>query len=204
VSTASSTGLPTRPPLVLGDALPNAFAKAWARDAVLVATGALLTALCAQIVIPMTPVPMTGQTFAVVLAGATLGARRGAASQLLYLIMGLFLPVYAEGGSGTDVIWGASGGYIVGFVIAAYLIGTLAERGADRKFVLAFATFIVGQLVIFGIGVPWLKVSADLSWATAIHDGFTVFIIGGLVKAAAVGMLTPAAWRGVKKLDARD
>src|SRR5688572_31687423 len=110
---------PPRPQTVLVDAFPGA----WARDVALVFAGALLTVLGAQIAIPVppSPVPVTGQTLAVVIAGAALGWRRGAASQLLYVAMGLVLPVYADGASGLDVVWGATGGYLVGFVVAAGL-----------------------------------------------------------------------------------
>ena len=112
---------------MLADALP-------VRDAVLVVSGALLTALFAQIAInvPASPVPITGQTLAVGLVGASLGARRGASSLALYALLGLFLPFYADGESGWDVVWGASGGYIIGFIFAAGLIGWMAEHGADR------------------------------------------------------------------------
>ena len=181
-------------PLVLADALPL-------RDAVLVAGGAGLTIIGAQIAIhiPPSPVPVTGQTLAVVVAGAALGARRGAASQLLYVLLGLFLPVYSDGASGIDVIWGATGGYIVGFVLAAYIVGALAERGADRRPAIAFLAFAGGQLAIFAIGVPWLKVSTGISWGDAIHNGFAIFIVGGLIKAVLAGIATPAAWRLVRR-----
>ena len=184
-------------PLVLADALPSSRL----RDAALVAGGAGLTALGAQIAIhiPPSPVPVTGQTLAVVIAGAALGARRGAASQMLYLLLGLFLPIYSDGGSGIDVIWGATGGYIVGFVIAAYVVGALAERGADRRPVIAFLAFAGGQLAIFAIGLPWLKVATDMSWGDAIHNGFTIFIVGGIVKAVLAGALAPSAWRLVNR-----
>ena len=187
----SSSAVLHRP--VLADALPGARV----RDGLLVVAGALLTALCAQISIrvPGSPVPITGQTFAVVLAGAALGSVRGGLSQLLYLALGLVVPVYAEGTQGVGVLTGANGGYIVGFVIAAFVIGAIAERGGDRRVLSAFLAFAVGQLIIFGIGVPWLKASAGISWATAIHEGFTIFILGGLIKAAAAGLLTPTAWR---------
>jgi biotin transport system substrate-specific component len=200
VSTAALA--PRRPtPLVLGDVL----AGSRVRDALLVAGGAALTILGAQISIhvPGSPVPVTGQTLGVVIAGAALGARRGASSQLLYLLLGLFLPVYSDGESGFDVIWGATGGYIIGFVIAAGAIGWAAEHGRDRKVLTAFITFCAGQLIIFGIGVPWLKVAVDMTWADAIHYGFTVFILGGLVKAAAAGLLTPTAWHFVRRVDKR-
>ena len=196
----STAAFSPRPAAVLADAIPGT----WARDIALVVAGALLTVLGAQISIhiPPSPVPVTGQTLAVVIAGAALGWKRGAASQLLYVLLGLFLPVYSDGASGPDVIWGATGGYLIGFVIAAGVIGRLAEMGADRKPLIAFAAFCAGQLIIFGIGVPWLKVATDQSWAWAIHNGFAIFIVGGLIKALAGAVITPAAWRGVKKLDA--
>jgi biotin transport system substrate-specific component len=186
-------------PRVLADALPETAT----RDVALVVAGALLTVLGAQISIhvPPSPVPVTGQTLGVVIAGAARGWKRGAASQLLYLVLGLFLPVYADGDSGFNVIWGATGGYIVGFVVAAALIGRLAEVGADRRPHVAFLAFCAGQLAIFGIGVPWLKVSTDMGWDDAIHNGFTLFIAGGIIKAIAAGLLMPAAWRAVRRID---
>jgi biotin transport system substrate-specific component len=186
---------------VLADLLPTVAL----RDAVLVLAGALLTVLGAQIAIPVpgSPAPITGQTFAVVVAGAALGARRGALSQLLYVVAGFALPVYADGAHGIDVIWGATGGYIIAFPIAAGVMGLFAERGLDRKVPTAFLAFVLTQLIIFGIGVPWLKVSASLDWATAIHSGFTIFIVGGIVKAAAAGLVIPSAWRSVKRFDLR-
>lgn len=181
-----------QPARVLGDALPGARI----RDLLLVLAGAGLTALCAQVSIhvPGSPVPVTAQTLGVVLAGAALGSWRGLASQALYLLLGLALPIYAGGTSGAGVLWGASGGYIVGFILAAGLVGWAAEHGADRLWKLAAVVFALGQLTIFGIGVPWLKVSAGLSWTAAIHEGFTIFIVGGVVKAVMAGVLMPTAW----------
>src|SRR5579875_1869063 len=129
----SSTAAVSRP--VLADALPGARV----RDVLLVLAGALLTAACAQISIhlPGSPVPLTGQTFAVVLVGASLGSRRGGLAMLLYAAMGLVLPVHASGQSGTGVLFGASGGYIVGFVLAAWALGAIAERGGDTRVVSA-------------------------------------------------------------------
>jgi biotin transport system substrate-specific component len=178
-----TAALPSRS--VLADAIPGTRV----RDVLLVIAGALLTAACAQISIhvPGSPVPVTGQTFAVVLAGASLGSVRGGLSQLLYLGLGLVTPVYAGGTQGSGILFGSSGGYIVGFVIAGY--------GGDRRVLSAFAAFVVGQLIIFGIGVPWLKANTHISWGSAIHEGFTIFILGGLIKAALAGLLTPSAWR---------
>jgi biotin transport system substrate-specific component len=197
-SIATALPAPTRR-RVLTDVLPRRALL----DALLVLAGAGLTTLGAQVTVhvPGSPVPVTGQTLGVVVAGAALGARRGAASQLLYLVLGLMLPVYADGAQGWHVVWGATGGYLVGFVLAAYVIGLLAERGADRRAPTATLAFALGQLVIFAVGVPWLKVATDMSWGDAVHYGFTVFILGGLVKAVLAGVATPAAWRGVRRLE---
>lgn len=191
---SAATALLRRP---AGPVLADMFAGTRVRTAVMVLAGALLTALFAQISIPVpgSPVPITGQTLAVVLVGSTLGANRGAAALALYLLLGLFLPFYSDGESGFDVIWGATGGYIVGFVLAAYVIGWLSERGADRQLVVAFLSFVAAQLIVFGIGLPWLKVAADLDWATTFSAGFTPFIVGGLIKAAIAAAAMPTAWR---------
>ena len=197
MSAPHAAALPRR--AVLADVLPGERV----RDVVLVISGALLTALFAQISIHVagSPVPITGQTLAVGLVGATLGARRGAASMALYAVLGLFLPFYADGDSGWDVIWGASGGYIVGVIFAAGIIGWFAEHGADRNVVLAFLAFVLGQLVIFAFGLVGLKIAVGESWGWTIHNGFTIFIFGGLVKAAIGGIALPSAWALVRRFE---
>jgi biotin transport system substrate-specific component len=184
---------------VLADVIPGARV----RDAVLVVSGALLTALFAQISIhvPGSPVPITGQTLAVGLVGATLGMRRGMASLALYAVLGLFLPFYADGDSGWSVVWGASGGYIIGFIFAAGFIGWMAEHGADRNVLLAFLAFVGGQLLIFAFGLAGLKIAVGGSWSWTIHNGFTIFIFGGLVKAAIGAVALPSAWRLVRRFE---
>lgn len=184
---------------VLADVLPGARV----RDAILVLTGALLTALLAQlaIMVPPSPVPVTGQTLAVVLAGATLGARRGALALGLYLVLGLFLPFYAGGSSGWHVIWSASGGYLIGFIAAAATIGWLSEHGADRKVAAALLAFIGGQLIIFAFGLAGLKIAVGQSWPWTIHNGFTIFIIGGLIKALIAALILPSAWHLVRRFE---
>lgn len=196
MSTAAATAInPTlKAPAVLADALPGDRV----RDALLVLAGAGLTALGAQISfhIPGSPVPVTAQTLTVVLAGAALGTWRGLASQTLYLLLGLMLPIYAGGTSGPSVVWSVDGGYLFGFILAAGLVGWAAEHGADRRPLLAIGVFAVGQLAVYGIGVPWFKAfDSSLSWGTVIHEGFTVFIIGGVVKAIMAGAAMPTAWR---------
>jgi biotin transport system substrate-specific component len=200
---ATAASLPARGPartLVLADVIPGARV----RDAVLVTGAALLTALLAQVAIPVagSPVPITGQTLAVVLTAAALGPARGFAGQALYLLLGAVgLPFYSDAGSGLDVVFGATGGYLVGFLPAAYLIGLAARQGQDRRITRALPLFALGQLVIFAIGVPWLAVVADLSPAAAIDAGFTPFLVGGLVKAAIAGVALPGAWWVVRRAD---
>ena len=182
-----------RRPAVLADAMPRSVA----RDAGLVLAAALLTAACAQITIqvPHSPVPVTGQTFAVLLTGAALGANRGALGQLLYVAMGLVgLPFYADGAHGFAVVWGATGGYLVAFPISAYVCGKLAEKRYDRTPQTALPAFLVGSIIVFAIGVPWLAVSADISLWKALDLGFVPFIPGGILKAALAAGLLPAAW----------
>jgi biotin transport system substrate-specific component len=128
--------------------------------------------------------------------GAGLGANRGAASMLLYLGLGLIgLPVYSDGDSGFSVIWGATGGYLVGFVIAAYVMGRLAERQHDRTPLKALPLFAIGSVIIYAIGVPWLAVSADLSLVTAMDLGIVPFIPGAIIKALLAAGLLPTAWK---------
>jgi len=189
--------LPAGQPRVLADL----FSHTRVRDAALVLGAALLTAACAQISIPLPgdPVPVTGQTFAVLLTGAALGANRGAAGQLLYVAMGLVgLPFYADGAHGVDVVFGATGGYLVAFPLAAWVCGKLAEARFDRTPLKALPAFTIGSLIVFAVGVPWLAVSADLTLAKAIELGFVPFIPGGIVKAVLAAGLLPTAWRLVR------
>lgn len=184
---------------VLADVVPGEAA----RDVTLIVAGALLTALLSQVTIPMQPVPITGQTLAVGLVGATLGLRRGVLSMALYVVLGFFLPFYAGGESGVSHLWGATGGYIAGFVLATAAIGFLAERGADRRVLTAFVAFCVAQLLIFVPGVIALHQVIGGPWGVAIHAGFTVFIISGLIKAAVGGLVLPSAWALARRVDRR-
>jgi biotin transport system substrate-specific component len=164
---------------------------------VLVGGFALLTALAAQIRIPLpfTPVPITGQTFAVLLAGAALGAGAGAASQALYVALGLIFPVYAGGASGWEHAAGSTGGFLVGFVAAAWIVGKLAENRQDRAVATAVPAFLTGTIVIYLFGVPWLAHTLDVSWIKATELGLTPFVLGDLLKASLAGIALPAAWR---------
>ena len=197
--TAAAAPLPVRLS-VLADVVPGARI----RDAVLVTGAAMLTALLAQVAVPVagSPVPITGQTLAVVLTAAALGPGRGVAGQALYLLLGAVgLPFYSDASGGVDVVVGATGGYLIGFLPAALLIGLAAQQGHDRRVTRALPLFIAGQLVIFAVGVPWLAVAAGLSPAQALEAGFYPFIVGGLVKAAIAGLLLPATWSFVRTGD---
>ena len=135
---------------------------------------ALLTALCAQIRIPLgfTPVPITGQTFAVLLSGAVLGSRMGAASQLLYVLMGAAgAPFYAGGTGGWEYATGATMGYLLGFVAAAYAVGYLAEHRQDRRFATSIGAFLTGNLVIYALGVPLAHVQPVLGSGRRSRQG---------------------------------
>ena len=164
---------------------------------VLVVGFALLTAAAAQIRIPLpfTPVPITGQTFAVLLSGAVLGGTAGAASQALYVLAGLVLPFYAGGASGWTHATGATGGFLIGFVAAAWIVGALAERSQDRNVITAIPAFLTGTVVIYLVGVPWLANVLGVSWTTAIEQGMAPFVVGDLLKIVAAGMLLPATWK---------
>lgn len=159
---------------------------------------ALLTAAAAQlrVALPFTPVPITGQTFAVLLGGAVLGMRAGAASQLLYLALGAVgLPVFTEASGGWQVFQGATGGYLVGFVFAAALVGWLAEQRHDRRLRTAVWMFALGNLVIYAFGVPWLMVVTGWGLAEAVAGGVVPFLVGDLLKIVVAAGLTPTAWR---------
>jgi biotin transport system substrate-specific component len=164
-----------------------------ARDAALVLGGSLLIALCAQISVPLFPVPITAQTFAVLLVGASLGARRGALSVALYLAEGLAgLPVFAGGELGPSVLFGPRGGYLLGFIPGAFVVGMLAERGLDRSWKTALPVFLAGEAMIFAVGLAWL--SALIGREQAIAVGLLPFIPGELIKIALAALALPAAW----------
>jgi biotin transport system substrate-specific component len=161
---------------------------------------ALLTALAAQIRIPLpgTPVPITGQTFAVLLAGAALGSRAGAGSQAIYWALGAIgLPFYTNASGGWEAATGATAGYLVGFIAAAWVVGALAERGQDRNVWSAVPAFLAGNAVIYAFGVTWLLLSVEgiSTMSEALTAGFTPFVVGDVVKILAVGVLLPLAWK---------
>jgi biotin transport system substrate-specific component len=167
------------------------------RHVALIVLGALVIFLSAQISIPVpgSPVPITGQTFGVLLVGGALGFRRGLASVALYVLIGLIgLPFFAEGKGGLSVILGARGGYLIGFLFAGALVGRLAELGWDRRILGALGAMAIGNLVIYLVGVPWLMAVQHYDLATGIAKGFTPFLIGDAVKLLLAAGAFPAAW----------
>lgn len=174
-------------------------------DVLLVLAGAGLVALCAQIEIPLafTPVPISGQTFAVLLVGASLGPLLGGSSLLLYFCVGLIgAPVYSGGDGGWEIVHGATGGYLVGFIAAAVLTGWLAQRRWDRHFNSAVAAMLSGSVVIYSFGLPWLAKEIGTGLEGTLEAGLYPFVIGDLIKLYLAGMLLPGAWKLVKRLRA--
>jgi biotin transport system substrate-specific component len=170
-------------------------------DALLVITGSLVVAALAQIRIPLpfTPVPFTGQTLGVLLVAAALGSSRGAASLALYLVEGILgLPVFAGAPLGIARLLGPTGGYLVGFIVAAYLVGALAERGMDRDWKRVLGMFAAGMAVIYLFGVAWLSRFTGLG--NALVSGLWPFIPGDIIKAVMAAALLPSAWRWVNTL----
>jgi biotin transport system substrate-specific component len=169
------------------------------RDLLLVLAAGSLMALFGRITIPLpfTPVPITMSTFAVMATGAVLGSMRGAMSAALYLLMGaLGAPVFSAGHSG---VLFPTFGYIVGFVVAALVVGQLARRRADRKVSSTLLLGALGTLVLYAFGVPWLAVSLGVDLWTAILLGVVPFLIGDTVKILALSALLPNAWRVVNR-----
>lgn len=188
---SQTASLPRRRPLVLADLIPGTVA----RDVILVLAAASFVGLLAQISIHLsfTPVPVTGQTLGVLLAGTALGWRRSAAALGLYAVAGVAgVPWFAGHSSGYV---GASFGYVLGFVLAAALCGFLAERGADRSILKSVPAMVAGEVVMYAVGVTWLAVSLHVGPGKAISLGLTPFLIGDAIKAALAAGLLPATWR---------
>jgi biotin transport system substrate-specific component len=167
-----------------------------ARLLTLVLGGSLLIGLAAQIqvVLPFSPVPVTGQTFAVLLLGALYGSRRGPATVATYLTLGILgLPVFAGGAAGLARLLGPTAGYLVGFVLAAWVVGLLSERGWDRKPSSTAASMIIGNIVIYIVGMIWL--SRFVGWEAVLGSGVLPFLTGDALKIALATVLLPTGWR---------
>ncbi len=175
------------------------------RHIALVIVGAAFIALTANLSIRLgdDPVPITGQTFAVLIVGGALGFRRGILATMFYLVLGLVLPVYADHRSGLAIIGtisdgrlvlGPTGGYLVGFILAGALVGRLAELGWDRHLGGALTAMLIGDVAIYVVGLPWLLAATHESVSWTIANGLTPFLIGDAVKIALAAGLFPAAW----------
>ncbi|MFI6081317.1 biotin transporter BioY [Streptomyces sp. NPDC051217] len=190
----STAAVTTRTGAVLADLLPVARNR-YAVDTALVLGGAALTGIAAQLSVPVpgSPVPVTGQTFAALLVGTALGARRGFLALAVYTLVGLAgMPWFSEGESGPGIV---SLGYVLGMLLAATVVGSLARRGGDRSVARTAGTMVLGSVIIYAVGVPYLAVAADLSPSAAVAAGLTPFLLGDALKAALAMGLLPAAWK---------
>ena len=165
--------------------------------------GTLFIAALAQIAIPVpgSPVPVTGQTLAVYLIGTTYGARLGFATFATYLLAGIAgAPVFAPAATqGLARLTGATGGYLIGMLVAVLVLGALADRKADQNFKTSFPALIFGSVIVFTFGLIWLNVSLNLTWAQTISAGLTPFIFGEVIKIAITATSLPLIWRKISK-----
>jgi biotin transport system substrate-specific component len=196
---------------VLADVIarPSSRGQAFALDAGLVIAGAAIVALLAQASIPLWPVPITGQTLGVIVVGAALGSRRGAAALITYMVVGLAgLPVFADFTGSIAAVAKPSFGFVIGFVVSAFVAGWFAERAWDRRPALAFVGFAIASIVPFLFGIPYMAfilntvMGLDYSFVGLLEVGLLPFILGGLVKAALAALIIPGAWALVRRVDA--
>lgn len=176
---------------VLADVLPGGLA----RDVLLVAATVLLLIGAGQVTIPLpwTPVPLSLGTFAVIASGAALGSLRGFASVAIYFVAGIAgAPIFAQHTSGWHF---ASFGYLIGMLVAAPLVGLLAERGWSRTVPTMAVSALIGSLVVYAFGVPWLMHFLDVDFAKGLSLGVTPFLVGDGLKIAAIALLLPAGWK---------
>jgi biotin transport system substrate-specific component len=181
-------------PRTLVDVLLPRQQRSWLFDVALIILFSAFVGLTAQVEIPLLPVPLTLQTLGVLFTGAVLGGRRGALALLLYVAEGAVgLPVFASGASGVAYMLGPTGGYLIGFVFAAGVVGLLAERGWDRRLVWTMLAMAVGNLVIYAFGVAWLALVLGDLW-NALIQGMLIFIPGDLIKLAIAALALPGGW----------
>lgn len=171
---------------------------------ILVISGSWLMAIASHwaLPLPFTPVPVTGQTFAVLLLASILGRRLALATQLVYLAQGLAgLPVFAPGTTwGLARVLGPTGGYLIGFSVATWLVGWFADRGFGKKFVSSVAIMILGEMAIYLLALPWLKTVMRVSWSRTLEFGLWPFLLGDIYKVILAALLLPLSWRLVQRL----
>lgn len=197
---------------VLADVItrPSVRARAFAVDAALVLAGVAFVALLAKVSFYIGPIPITGQTLGVIVVGAALGAKRGAASLTTYLLLGLAgLPIFAGPVAGPGYVLSPSFGFIIGFIPAAFVAGWFAERAWDRNPALAFVGFVAASIVPFLFGIPYLALilnvvdAGGFTFAEILGFGLWPFIVPGLIKAAFAALIIPGAWLLVRAADRR-
>ena len=174
-------------------------------NAVLVVSGVFALAILAQIAIPVpgSPVPVTGQTLGVLLIGTAYGSTLGVTTFALYLLAGIAgAPVFANNGFGIDRVIGATGGYLIGMLVATYVVGQLARLRLDQKFLTALPSMLIGTVITFGFGLVWLQQYTGKDWAWTINAGLTPFIVGEVLKIAIAGTSLPIIWRLVNRKNA--
>ena len=171
-------------------------------NAVLVVSGVLGLAVLAQIAIPVpgSPVPITGQTLGVLILGTTYGSTLGTTTFAMYILAGIAgAPVFADGGHGLDRIVGAKGGYLIGMLVATFVLGQLARFRLDQKFLTALPSMLIGTVITFTFGLVWLHQYTGETWSWTIEKGLTPFIVGEVLKIAIAGTSLPAIWRVVNR-----
>jgi len=187
----------SKPDTLIGTALAP---LDWTRSVSLVFAFSLLTALAAQIVIPIGPVPVTGQTFAVLLTGALLGSRLGAMAMIVYLVEGASgLPFFYGGTSGIAHILGQTGGYLVAFPAAAFITGAFAEHGWDKRFVTAVGAMVIGSLIIVLAGWAWFSYVTHTAPETAFLVSVVPLIPGDIIKILLAAAVLPSGWALLKR-----
>jgi biotin transporter BioY len=188
---------PSSPDTLIGAALAP---LDWTRSVSLVVAFSLLTALAAQVVIPIGPVPITGQTFAVLLTGALLGSRLGAMAMIVYLIEGASgLPFFYGGHGGIGHLLGPTGGYLVSFPAAAFITGAFAENGWDKRFVTAVVAMAVGSIIILLAGWAWFAVVMHTSLLASFKVGVLPHIAGDIIKVLLAAAALPTGWALLKR-----
>lgn len=199
-SSTRAVRIPSLADAMLGSLIAPSAAKSVFMKIALVVFGSLLLALSAQFKIPLYPVPVTGQTLVVLMIGMTYGPRLGGVTVAAYLFEGVVgFPVFAGGAAGVAVLFGPTGGYLFGFLIAAVAMGYLANsRGMGRSILTTIVAMLIGNVVIYLFGVGWL--ASFVGWSKAMTVGVLPFLYGDALKVIIAAGLMPLAWRAFKKV----